>query len=291
MKQYRRRLRSPEEIKKRVTGDIRKLNGRLLKTARRLDAEARTHRIAGTPPGAILTSFFRKAVNTFSGIEALKARHLVEEAWILLRVLLETYINFLYFAENDAIVMCQRYADAAILNKLKYLREVNFFEGSSLAAQNPRDKWEATESDIRSRYDAQELRALRRHGFSGKSVEARAKAVGLKSLYDDCYRIASRNVHMFDPAETPVARAVFRGRSNERRELLKMRRDLLESTQNMLLGRLSYVVAEFTKSHFASAQLLVLGFGYEKYRERKGSRRPRPDSTDDPPGTFRVWRD
>jgi hypothetical protein len=73
--------------RKRVTGGIRKLNGRLFKTARQLHAEARSrwisssgkssasggrsHRIARTPPGQILTSFFRKAVNT-SVIEALK---------------------------------------------------------------------------------------------------------------------------------------------------------------------------------------------------------------------------
>jgi hypothetical protein len=54
-------LRPPEEIKKRVTGDIRKLNRRLLAVGRRVDREIRSHRFSRTPPGRILTSFYRSS--------------------------------------------------------------------------------------------------------------------------------------------------------------------------------------------------------------------------------------
>lgn len=95
---------------------------------------------------------------------------------------------------------------------------------------------------------------------------------------------------MFDPAETSVYSHAFRGRSKERRELLRLRRLQLESNQNMLLGRLSFVMAEFIGSHFASAQLMLMGLGYEKFRDTT-SGPMRLDSNDkpDPAGTFRIW--
>ena len=188
--------------------------------------------------------------------------------------------------------MCRRYSAAAVLDKLKYLREVNFFEGApALAAQNPRDKWEEMESEIRSHYTAAELKSMRRYGFSGKSVEARAEAIGLKSLYDNCYRIASRNVHMFDPAETAVTRGIFRGRAHSRRELLRLRREQLESTQNLLLGRLSFGMSEVMKDHLMSAELILIGLGYEKFRDRSSSPARQPDVAQRADNAFTVWRD
>ena len=282
-------MRVPEEIKKRVTGDIRKLNGRLLGIAIALDSESRQHAVARTPPGRILTAFYRKSVNTSRGIQSLKRERLIEEAWILLRVLLETHVNFFYFLMNDPKLMSQRYADAAILDKLKHLREMDFYKGTAMASMLSRDKWEALEEQIGGRYSASELKALRRHGFTGLSFEKRAKAVGLEVMYEMCYRIASRSVHMFDPAETSISsHYVFRGRGAERRELLRLRREQLERNQNMLLGRMSYVLAQFTKNALSEAELLRLGIGYEKYCDRISG--PVSDEPADSPGTFRVWR-
>jgi len=292
VKHRERVLRDPEDIKSRVTGNIGELNKRLLAISVLLDSEARSHATARTPSGRILTSFYRKAVNTFKAIQVLKERRLTEEAWILLRVLLETHVNFFYFLKNDARIMCQRYADAAILDKLKHLRAVNFYEGTSMAALHSQKKWEAIEAAIRARYNAEELKALRRNGFSGLAFEDRAKFVGLKTMYEACYRIASRSVHMFDPTETSVYSYAFRGRSKERRELLRLRRLQLESNQNMLLGRLSFVMAEFIRSHIVSAQLMLVGLGYEKFRDKtSGLMRLEPNEKPDPAGTFRIWRE
>jgi hypothetical protein len=109
---------------------------------------------------------------------------------------------------------------------------------------------------------------MRRFGYSGLSIESRARDVGLKTMYDNCYRIASRSVHMFDPAETLLTQDVFRGRRKEKLKLLGSRRDQLEANQNMLLGRMSYLVAQYIKSGLASAELMLVGFGYEKFRDR-----------------------
>ena len=112
--------------------------------------------------------------------------------------------------------MAKRYLDASILDKLKHLREVDFYEGTPLAHVNPREKWEETEKEIGERYTDAELRALRRHGFSGKSFEDRGEAIGFKEMYSVCYRIASRSIHMFDPAETLFADFLSRKKVNIR---------------------------------------------------------------------------
>jgi hypothetical protein len=82
-------FRPTSEIKKRVTGDIRKLNARLLKVSNRLAIQLQKHPVAETPQGRIMVALFRKAVNSFRAIQRLKADRLIEESWILLRVLLE----------------------------------------------------------------------------------------------------------------------------------------------------------------------------------------------------------
>ena len=295
MTEDKRTIRNPEDIKSRVTGDIRKLNRRLLEITVLLDAEARKHRIARTPPGRILTSFYRKMVNTAKAIEVLKQKRLIEEAWILLRVLLETHVNFFYFlkkSSGDPEAICQRYADAAIIEKLKHLREVDFYQGTAMASLHSRERWEVIEAEIQTHYSVQELKSIRRNGFSGLSFEQRAKAVGLKTMYEACYRIASRSVHMFDPAETSLfSYYAFRGRPKEKRDFLRLRREQLESNQNMLLGRPSYAMAEIIKSHL-SMQLMLLGLGYEKFRDRTSGPPEREASEDRrPPGTFWIWRE
>jgi len=172
-------LRPPEQIQKLVTGDIKKLNRRLLGIARRLDSEVRSHRVARTPPGRILASFYRKIVNTASAIELLKQRRHIEEGWILLRVLLESHVNFFYFLGNDPKDMVQRYADAAILDKIKHLREVSFYRGTPMANMDEPAEWGKIESDIKQRYSSKEIEAVRRNGFSGLNFQERAKSVGL----------------------------------------------------------------------------------------------------------------
>lgn len=290
------RFRDPEDIKKMVTGDIKKLNQRLVEIAVRLDKAARAHPVTETLPAKILTSFYRKAVNTTKAIELLKKNRLIEEAWVLLRVLLEAHVNFFYFfrkSGEDPILICQRYIDASILDKLKHFREVNYYQGTDMAALNSPEKWEAAETEIRARYNEKEFKAMRHYGFSGLSFDGRARAVGLKNMYELCYRIASRSVHMFDPAETSTwTDYELNGLPFELPTLLQSRRQALESAQNMLLGRASYVLAQFIQNHLISAELMLIGFGYEKFRDQtSGPARQDSDQEEDSPDVYRVWRE
>jgi hypothetical protein len=253
----------------------------------RLAMKLQKHDIATTPQGKILVALFKKAVNTFRGIQMLKAERLIEESWVLLRVLLEAHINLIYFLRNDATEMTRRWNDAALLDKLKYLKEINFYEGTDLAHIGNREVWEKLEVEITARYSKGELHAMRRHGYSGLSVLQRADSIGLLSMYQNCYRIASRSVHTFDPAETGMMDYLTDKAAHN--ELLASRRASLESIQNVLLGRLAFLLSEIVKDPFVSMQLLLLGFGYEKYRDKKDGKSPSESETN--PDTFYIWRE
>lgn len=257
-----------EAVKARVTGDIRKLNARLLEVAKQLEKEMAAHEVCKTPPGLIAHAFYRKCVRSFEAIEIIKKCRLYEEAWILLRVLLETHVNLLYFLRHDPVEMSRRLNDAAVLDKLKHLREVNFYEGTPMKSEIRHKEFEKADKEIAGRYDKATLESLKKHGFSGVSFEKRSKAVGLKSMYEYCYRIASRSIHSFDPGETNMLAAYVE--KGYKAELLKSRRLTLESVANMLLGRVSYIIATMVKSPL-SLELFLRGVGYEKFRDAKGS--------------------
>jgi hypothetical protein len=181
-----------DALKSKVTGDIRVLRRRLFKISQELEKKLRQHEISRTPPGRILHGIFNKAVRTFHGIETLKPEGLVEEGWVLLRVLLESHVNLVYFSQHDPKDMVQRWLDTMVLDKLKYLREVNFFKGSPLGYMFRETNYLKNEAEIVKRYSPGGLKALRRNGFSGLNFEARAKAVNLGSMYVTGYRASVR---------------------------------------------------------------------------------------------------
>lgn len=78
--------------------------------------------------------------------------------------------------KSDTTEMTRRMADAAILDKLKYMREVNFFEGTDLAHMGNREAWEKSEAEISKRYSKDALHAIRRNGYSGLSVQRKLSA-------------------------------------------------------------------------------------------------------------------
>lgn len=98
---------------------------------------------------------------------------------------------------------------------------------------------------------------------------------------------------MFDPAETLLfSDYAFPGRRKEKQELLRLRREQLESNQNMLLGRMAFIMSELTNNTLLSAQLTIIGLGYEKFRDRTtGVAVLESGETPDSSGTFRVWRE
>lgn len=281
-----------KSLKSKVSGDIQELNRLLVEVSERLEQKVLSHEIVESLQGRIIHALFRKAVRTARAIESLKAAEQVEEAWILVRVLLETHVNFFYFMRKDPAEMTRRYLDWTLLDKLKHLREVNFYEGTAMESVIERASYESNEKEIQARYSQAELRELKQHGFTGCAFEARSKTVGLVSMYTYCYRIASRNIHAFDPAETLVHKDILSDAFTQ--DLLQARRITLESFQNMLLGRFAYSIGEVIGEPFLE-QLTLIGIGYEKFRDENnigvGSDEPLRGSTTNDDDALFIWRE
>jgi len=139
--------------------------------------------------------FLRKCVRLLGAVDELIDSGFEEEAQILARVLVETRIDFEYFlllAKETPEWALARVIDAKMLEKLKVLKAVDFKFGD---AEINREKWQQIEEEIRGRHTDGEIEELRRHGFSGMPLEARAVKTGNKKLYDLAYRLYSGHTH------------------------------------------------------------------------------------------------
>lgn len=121
----------------------------------------------------------------------------VISAEVLARTLLETSINSQYLRkmyDTDGRFILQAYVDASTLQKFRLVQNVDWNEDWRAKFPN----WVNIIDDIKSRYSAEEFDRLKRRGLYGKSLEERAKALGLDHWYDSGYREWSKNVHGWD---------------------------------------------------------------------------------------------
>lgn len=148
--------------------------------------------------------FVQKMTNTLEAIILLYEHSLYEQAQALVRILLELRLNcdfFFKLLQSDPAKACQRVMDSFMLEKIKQLKSVAF-KGLDLVPTCPSQQdFERIEIEIASRYPAQELRGLKKYGFTGVSIEQRAKITGLEDLYNVVYRNFSRNIHSSDFVE------------------------------------------------------------------------------------------
>ncbi|HEV8335136.1 MAG TPA: DUF5677 domain-containing protein [Candidatus Polarisedimenticolia bacterium] len=221
---------------------VRRLNRRLMKASIALEEALHAEPMSSTVNGRIIVSLYRKAVKTFRAIELLKEQDLIEESWILLRALLETHVNLIYFLQNDAKEMSRRFVDWMSLDLVRRARDAEYFRGIPLPEKVEKEEFERTEAEIRSRYTVAEFDSIKKKGFTGLSFEKRSEAVGFNADTYAYYRVSSRNLHTLDPVDYP---ALWRdipedGRMTEL--LLRSRLLELETNQNMLLGKLSLIL-------------------------------------------------
>ncbi len=145
--------------------------------------------------------FVFKAGCTLKGVTILYEHDLPEQAQALVRILLELRLNFDCFIQmfkKDPKAVCLRVIDSMMLEKIKQQRTSDFSGLDSIPdAPSPRD-FEDAEREIVSRYSAQELNRLKKYGFTGVSIEERAKLSGNEELYNIIYRNFSRNIHSTD---------------------------------------------------------------------------------------------
>ena len=129
--------------------------------------------------------------------------------------MLETRISFDTFADmadEDPESASARVVDSAILQNLKQVRTA----GLEFVAEDLRPEgWEESEGEIASRYEPDELKRMKRHGFSGISIADRAKKTGHDKVYNIFYRVFSQNVHGTDHREHIIAPWQLRSAESE----------------------------------------------------------------------------
>lgn len=152
----------------------------------------------------IVQGLFGKGLDTYRGISVLYANGLSIQAQVLVRVLLEVRIDleiFVRLTAEDPPRAARRILDAMMLEKVRQQRQTDF-RGLELVDGAPtREALLDFEKKLIEQYGKATARAMRRHGFSGLSVEDRANELGLSDLYDVVYRNFSRNVHGTDYME------------------------------------------------------------------------------------------
>jgi len=159
---------------------------------------------AAQPPkerNLIIYALLRKTVKLLAAVKNLVLTGFEEEAQILVRVLIETRINFDYFlimAKKDLYNAMGRVFAAVYLDKMKALEATDFILGKSYVDKSV---WNKAKEEIKSRLPDSEFEKLKKYGFSGLPLEARASKTNNKQLYDLAYRLYSKNVHLTDIME------------------------------------------------------------------------------------------
>jgi hypothetical protein len=149
----------------------------------------------------IVYAFLNKTIRLLLALKTLIFAEFEEESQILVRVLVETRINFDYFlfiAKEDYDKAFMRVFDSIMLEKMKALVATDYLIGDSHVDKG---KWARIEKEIIGRYDSSEFKQLRRYGFSGLSLKGRVEKTNNQQYYDLVYRMYSRNVHSTDMAE------------------------------------------------------------------------------------------
>lgn len=159
-------------------------------------------------PRHVCAAFLSKATDTLSAVNVLYAHRLEEPAQALIRVLFELRVNFDCFrqmASRDPSVAFSRLRDSMMLEKIKQARAAQF-------VGIPKEVIEMLgndEKEIAKRYSPEELRQMRKHGFTGIPIEQRASMNGHEAAYAVVYRNFSRNVHATDYMESYLKSEIY----------------------------------------------------------------------------------
>lgn len=148
----------------------------------------------------IARGFVEKSTRTLKSVNILYDSHLEEQAQVLVRVLFELRLNFDCFIKltsEDLATACRRVLDAMMLEKIKQLRDPGF----SGIADYALEVYEDAEKRITETYGLAERRNMAKYGFTGRSIEGRARLTGHEQAYSIVYRNFSRNVHSTDYLE------------------------------------------------------------------------------------------
>ncbi|MBN1787566.1 MAG: hypothetical protein JW806_04145 [Sedimentisphaerales bacterium] len=149
----------------------------------------------------LILVFAKKATRLIEALCLLIEEDYIQEAQILARTLLETKFAFDYVVQNKKNYdeVFQNFIDSLMLDKLKQIKVTNY---EICPDKDVKESYLKTEEDIKSRYSTENLKQLRRFGFTGRSIRDLADSTGNMRLYNLAYRFYSRNIHVADANES-----------------------------------------------------------------------------------------
>jgi Family of unknown function (DUF5677) len=155
-------------------------------------------------PVRIIDAMFLKSVDTLRAVRLLYSAGLPVQAQALIRILLEVRIDIELFMRaciTGPATAARKVLDAMMLQKISQQRRSNFIGLSGVPGAPSREKMLEDETALVRHYGKETAQQMRRNGFSGLSIEERARQVGLNTEYNIVYRNFSRNVHNTDYME------------------------------------------------------------------------------------------
>ena len=152
----------------------------------------------------IIDAMFLKSVDTLRAVRLLYSSGLPIQAQALIRVLLEVRIDielFMRACVADPVAASRKVLVAMMLQKISQQRQSNFLGLSSVPGAPSRERMLEDEKARIRQYGKETAEKMRRNGFSGLSIEERARQVGLSTEYNIVYRNFSRNIRNTDYSE------------------------------------------------------------------------------------------
>jgi hypothetical protein len=160
----------------------------------------------------IIDALFLKSVDTLRAVRLLYRSELPIQAQTLIRILFEVRVDIELFMQacvTDQAKAAHRVLDTMMLQKIRQQRQSNFLGLTSVPEAPSREEMLNDEQQLITKYGKDTADKMRRHGFSGLSIEERAKQISLSIEYNIVYRNFSRNVHNTDYMEHLAERGVI----------------------------------------------------------------------------------
>jgi hypothetical protein len=155
-------------------------------------------------PVRIIDALFLKSVDTLRAVRLLYRAGLPVQAQALIRILFEVRVDielFMRACAADPAEAAHKVLDAMMLQKISQQRQSKFLGLASVPGAPSHEKMLNDEQQLIAKYGKDTADKMRRHGFSGLSIEERAKQIGLSTEYNIVYRNFSRNIHNTDYME------------------------------------------------------------------------------------------
>ena len=152
--------------------------------------------------GRIMLGLYAKILNDLLSIIVLNERGLPTAT--VMRTMTEGLINLAYIA-TDPLPLAKLYLDGIWLRHERDLnRRLNSSDPEIRTSASKQDASVLRErvAEVKARRSAEELEAMRKHGWAGNPVEQMAKKAGLPPIvYEGVYATESQSVHAMNAAD------------------------------------------------------------------------------------------